>query len=175
MPDWQWREYHQRPVQAPPQTVWQSIHSVPTDALRLTRPLMWLRTAGQDAPPRGLPMIASLPPRVIASDAPREVLLGLIFSTSRWWAEPTPPDSIAALDAMRGPGSVRVVVNMALRPAPDGGTLLSTETRASTDDDATRRRFALYWLMIRGGSGLIRRDILRAIARHAETPPAIAA
>ena len=76
---------------------------------------------------------------------------------------------------MRGPGGVRVVVNMRVQPLADGGTLLSTETRAAANDAGARRRFAIYWAVIRAGSGLIRRDILRAIARNAETRPAIAA
>ena len=35
-------------------------------------------------------------------------------------------------------------------------------------DLRTRARFGLYWLAIRCGSGLIRRDMLRAVARRAE-------
>jgi len=31
-------------------------------------------------------------------------------------------------------------------------------------------QFALYWLAIRAGSGLVRQDMLRAIARRAEAP-----
>ncbi len=47
-------------------------------------------------------------------------------------------------------------------------TLLSTETRVSATDAGTRGRFGLYWLVIRVGSGLIRGDLLRAVARRAE-------
>ena len=48
------------------------------------------------------------------------------------------------------------------------GTRISTETRVLAVDPASRRRFALYWLVIRGGSGAIRRSWLHAIARRAE-------
>lgn len=37
----------------------------------------------------------------------------------------------------------------------------------SVTDDAARRAFALYWLLIRGPSGLIRRSWLAAIDRRA--------
>ena len=35
-------------------------------------------------------------------------------------------------------------------------------------DPGTRARFRVYWTIIRAGSGLIRRDMLRAVARRAE-------
>jgi hypothetical protein len=54
--------------------------------------------------------------------------------------------------------------------APSGaGTMLSTETRVRCGDPATRQRFARYWRVIRPGSGLIRRSMLREIRRRAET------
>ncbi len=45
---------------------------------------------------------------------------------------------------------------------------MPTETRVMATDARTRLRFAGYWLLIRAGSGLIRRDILRAVAQRAE-------
>jgi len=45
---------------------------------------------------------------------------------------------------------------------------LQTETRVVATDVRTRLHSVGYWLLIRAGSGLIRRDILRAIARRAE-------
>ncbi len=50
----------------------------------------------------------------------------------------------------------------------EAGTRLSTETRVTATDARSRVQFALYWLAIRGGSGLIRRDMLRAIASRSE-------
>ena len=55
------------------------------------------------------------------------------------------------------------------RPAlPDGGTLLSIDTRVVCADAATRRRFLWYWRLIQPGSGLIRRAILSRFRREAE-------
>jgi len=42
--------------------------------------------------------------------------------------------------------------------------------RAKKQDAASRRRFRLYWLLIRPFSGLMRRLMLRAIAREATHP-----
>ena len=46
--------------------------------------------------------------------------------------------------------------------------VVTTETRVFATDEATRKKFALYWWTIRLGSGLIRRMWLRAIRRRAE-------
>ena len=43
-----------------------------------------------------------------------------------------------------------------------------TETRVRCVDDRARRRFALYWLLIKVFSGWLRRDFLRKVARIAE-------
>jgi hypothetical protein len=48
------------------------------------------------------------------------------------------------------------------------GSRVTTETRITATDVRTRARFGLYWLFIRAGSGLIRHDMLRAVARRAE-------
>jgi len=54
-----------------------------------------------------------------------------------------------------------------LEPGP-AGTLLSTETRVLATDPKTRRNFAAYWFVIRPGSSVIRRELLKVVARRAE-------
>ena len=63
------------------------------------------------------------------------------------------------------PGSVRMALAFWAEP-DDGGSRLLTETRVSPVDDAARRAFARYWLLVRPFSGLIRRRWLRAAARR---------
>ncbi|MFE9007974.1 hypothetical protein ACFYOY_38620 [Streptomyces sp. NPDC007875] len=46
---------------------------------------------------------------------------------------------------------------------------LSTETRVLNTAPATRRASALYWGFVRAGSGMIRHDLLRAIAKKVAT------
>ena len=55
-----------------------------------------------------------------------------------------------------------------LTPLAGGGTLLAAETRVLATDPAARRAFARYWRLIRAGGGLIRLELLRAVARRAE-------
>ncbi|KAB1654520.1 hypothetical protein F8O01_13230 [Pseudoclavibacter chungangensis] len=46
-------------------------------------------------------------------------------------------------------------------------TFVETVTLCEPTDERARRRFALYWGVIRIGSGIIRHDRLRAVERRA--------
>lgn len=61
------------------------------------------------------------------------------------------------------PGFAKMAFNFAAE-----GRTISTETRVLLTDEASRRRFRRYWLLIRPFSGLIRRSWLRAAKRRAE-------
>ena len=101
----------------------------------------------------------------------REVALGLV---GRFW---TPSGGRVKVrpDAFRDcaePGNAKVVWTFAVEPLGTGTTRLVTETRVQCLDAASRRRFRLYWLVVRPFSGLIRRAMLGAVAREAERPAA---
>jgi hypothetical protein len=66
------------------------------------------------------------------------------------------------------PSDREAFVAFAFIDRADGTTLAETETRVAATDPTARRGFGRYWLVIRGFSGLIRRDWLRAVARRAE-------
>jgi hypothetical protein len=82
---------------------------------------------------------------------------------ARTFADPVPP------------GLAGAAWNFAVVPVADGGCVLHTETRILTGDAGACRRFRLYWTLVRPGSGLIRRLMLRAIRAEAErsVPPAV--
>jgi hypothetical protein len=71
------------------------------------------------------------------------------------------------LRAFDEPGWAKTGMDFVLE-AEGAGTRLTTETRITATDARSRALFAIYWLAIRAASGLIRRDMLRAIARRAE-------
>jgi len=73
----------------------------------------------------------------------------------------------AALRDFREPGWAKTAFDFVLEPDA-GGTRLTTETRITATDARARLLFGIYWAAIRAGSGLIRRDMLRAVARTAE-------
>ena len=95
-----------------------------------------------------------------------ELALGLV---GRFW---TATGQILRLDAegvrtFDEPGYAKAVWDFRLAAQPDGTTRLSTETRVRCLDAPSRRRFRLYWRVIRPFSGLIRIALLRAVAREA--------
>lgn len=74
--------------------------------------------------------------------------------------------AFAALDAA---GLAKLVLNFSVQAEGDG-TRLTTRTRVWCSDDAARRRFMPYWLLIRPASGLIRQRLLRRVRAAALRP-----
>jgi hypothetical protein len=104
---------------------------------------------------------------VLAENPPVELLIGLVGA---FW---TLGGGIRATDAARfrgpqEPGTARAAWNFRLEERPDGGVVLSTETRVQPADPESARRFRRYWRLVRPWSGLTRRCMLRAIRREAE-------
>jgi hypothetical protein len=106
--------------------------------------------------------------RVVAERAPEELVIGLL---GRFW---TPRGALCAdvradmFGAGPPAGQALAGWNFTVAARPDGSSELRTETRVWCAADA-RWKFRLYWLLVRPGSGLIRRAMLRAIRRHAES------
>jgi hypothetical protein len=107
--------------------------------------------------------------RVVAERRPEELVIGLL---GRFW---TPrgglhPEVTRAHFAAAPPqGFALAAWNFTVIPCGDGVVELRTETRVWCAPDA-RLKFRAYWFVVRPGSGLIRRAMLRAIRLHAEHP-----
>jgi hypothetical protein len=107
---------------------------------------------------------------VVAEDPPRELVLGVDGAFWRLRGDLRRVDAAS----FRGPqplGTARAAWNFHLAQRADGTCALSTETRVKCADPASRRRFRAYWLIVRPGSVLIRRLMLRSIRREAERGP----
>jgi hypothetical protein len=172
VPRWDFAERHARLVRASAPLVWRALGEVRVSDLPLTRLLMWARTLGRR--PFGAAdrrALHALPPGEVARDEGRELLLAMVAPTSlRTDARNLEALRAASVDELVRPmpdGWVRIAMDFRVE-ATDGSTLLTTETRVLATGPAARRRFRLYWLVIRGGSGLIRRELLHAVARRAE-------
>lgn len=106
--------------------------------------------------------------RIVAERAPDEIVIGLL---GRFW---TPRGALCAditAETFRSAppkGQALAGWNFTVTALADGSSHLRTETRVLCAADA-RWKFRLYWLAVRPGSGLIRRSMLRAIRRHAES------
>jgi hypothetical protein len=99
----------------------------------------------------------------------RELVLGL--AARPWRLRPDilrlSPEEFIALDRQ---GYVKVAANFRVDPQGESLTRLSTETRIQCLGPGARRAFRVYWTLIRPGSGLIRRDMLRLVKKKAEAP-----
>lgn len=104
---------------------------------------------------------------LLGENPPNEIALGLI---GRFWTlsgdrRRVTADEFAAFDS---PGYAKAVWNFSLVEESAEVTRLATETRVRCLDDASRRRFRVYWTLIAPFSGLIRREALLMIRRSSE-------
>jgi hypothetical protein len=173
LPSYHHRERHSRYIAASPPDVWEALLRVRWSELALARPparaprLPARLTRSRPPWRRPGPIVDNLPIPVLVEEPGRE----LVFAGAlRPWPRGDRPPP--ALDRDRfprfsEPGWVKVAMDIRLA-RERAGTRLSTETRIQATNRRARRAFAAYWLLIRPGSGLVRRELLRAIARRAE-------
>ena len=166
-------ETHRITINAAPDAVYRALWTADLGSSLIIKSLLALRSLPEFILRRG-----RLPPRkraitlqtVIDSgfgilvSQPEEIVLGV---TGKFW-RPTgnlSPFKREDFDRPVSPGFARGVWNFSVKEAQPGRTILSTETRVVCGDDASRRKFRVYWLFVRPFSGLIRRLILNAVKR----------
>jgi hypothetical protein len=171
-----YRMCHSRTVSAPPAAVWEELCQVTMSALPLGYALEGVRLlparlAGRKHQPlAGRTFFDVTPIPVLFSERPQVVIsAGLSQAWRLLGGLPPPRLDAAALRAWSQPGWVKVAMEFRLESIPVG-TLLSTETRILATDPRTGRSFAAYWFLIRASSDAIRREVLRVVARRAESP-----
>lgn len=168
LPRYEFRSRYTRQVAAPPDAVWRAMWAVTGSELPVTRALMKVRTAGRSR--MAGPLLDGMGLGELGRREPTEIVLGQVgkFWQVRPVKAPRATVDPAAFAAFAEPGWARGAMSIQLTPTA-GGTLVAAETRVATTDRASRLRFAPYWTLIRlGGAGLIRVELLQAIARRAE-------
>jgi hypothetical protein len=168
MPSCDRREVHGRKTAASPHSLWQAVHDLRADELTAMRVLMGFRTLGRkvgDSDRTVLEGFKRMGFREVVQEPDRELVMAGI---GRFW---TPSGGLRRVTgkeqflSFQEPGYAKVAFNFRI---VDGE--LSTETRIAATNAHARRRFGLYWTLIRPGSGLIRREWLRALDRRALAP-----
>ena len=183
LPRWDVRERHRIDVDAPPEVVFAALGDTDLGDALLPRLLLGARAlpgalADGGAGLRSLARRARTPITLrtleargftrLAERPPTELLIGL---EGRFWrprGDLCTPSAESFATTPPAAGTARAVWNFALEASAEGGTRLTTETRVLCADRSARRRFLAYWYVIRPGSGLIRRYMLRAVRRTAE-------
>ena len=104
---------------------------------------------------------------VLAERPGREVVLGAV--TKPWEAEPVFRSiSAGEFGAFREPGYVKIVWTLRAEPLGECASVFHTETRVSTTDPETTKRFRRYWSYVAPGVELIRLAMLRPLKKVAE-------
>jgi hypothetical protein len=163
-------EHHSRVIPAPPVRVWQALHRARWADLRFSAPLLVVRGL---VDPRDLERWRGW--RLLDDDGPAPVLQvdeGRYLAGGRvaqpWHAVPVlgpEVSTLAELAAFDAGSWLKYGMDFRLSPLPGGRTRLDTSTLCQPTDDVARRRFGAYWRVIGPFSALIRRDLLRAVAR----------
>jgi hypothetical protein len=104
---------------------------------------------------------------VLAERPGREVVLGAV--TKPWEAAPVFRSiSGGEFGAFREPGYVKIVWTLRAEPVGEWASVFHTETRVSTTDPETTKRFRRYWSYVAPGVELIRLAMLRPLKKAAE-------
>jgi hypothetical protein len=167
LPEFDFRSRQSRRIHATPERVAEAV-----DAFRVHGAAMLLvRARGLHLPSGPLREVLTRSGFTVLAEQPGlEMVAG---TTGQFWmlreqAHMEAPLDLEAFRDFDRPGWAQAAVSLRIEPRPDGFTDVTTETRVRCVDDAARRRFAAYWLVIRVFSDWLRRDFLRGIARIAE-------
>jgi hypothetical protein len=178
LPRYDFVERHARVIGGEPRAVYDAFKALTLREMPASRLLFGVRSlparlAGRRGLPSrsGVPLVDQFLDRgfVLLVDVPGEELAaGVIAQMWRRGGRMVIPEDREEFVTFAEPGFVKAALTFRFIGRGDGTTLAETETRVAATDPAARRGFGRYWLLIRGFSGLIRRDWLRAVARRAE-------
>jgi hypothetical protein len=180
LPAYDFCERHSTTVRSDVTQLYRMLREITPAELPLFRRLMALRgLPGLLTGQRGgrhfdlaIPLLSQVVGRafVVVGDVPNhELVLGTI---GQFWkplgGESCTFNSSREFQAFNEPGFAKAAINFVLEQEGERRCRVSTETRVRCTDAAARRKFLFYWFVIRAGSGLIRREFLRALRRRAE-------
>lgn len=169
-------ETHSIVINAPRETVYGALWTADLGSSFIIKALLVLRSIpGLIARPCAMPRNRKLTLQtlidsgfgLLAEQPGEEIVLGV---TGRFWrpAGNVSPFNRPDFDRAVPAGMARGVWNFSISEPGHGQTILTTETRVTCGDPASRRKFLAYWLVVRPFSGLIRLIMLKTVRRIAE-------
>ena len=170
LPNYDFSEKHRIQVRAPITVTYEAVRHLDITQSKLSMLLFRLRgiPTGKDGIAKfDIDNFQKMRFILLGERTNEEFLLGLV---GRFW---TVSGGLQRLDRNEyvnfdRPGYAKAVWNFSLVERPGQSTLLETETRVYCLDEGSRRRFQIYWFLIRGFSGMIRQEVLKAIKEKAE-------
>ena len=185
LPSAPFREVHARSIDAPIDDVWQAFLEVRGSEIRLLQPLFLLRALPARLSSKRGPITSDADDQTALASFQNEGFVTLrqdpgpidgcatfIFGAAgRFWSPAhNPPIRFTSgqqfidFDA---PGNAKTVARFTAISDGPTRTRLETETVVDVTDPASKKKFAVYWAIIRGPSGLLRRSWLAAVDRRA--------
>jgi len=167
IPQYHFREHHQTIIPAPADAVRRAAVEWQPASSFLWRSLLRLRGLGT---PRGtLREWAQANGFLCLADTEDEIVYG---QAGRFWATDergslVSPKRVEEFRALNDPRCAVAVMNVRVDSVGTDCACLYTETRVRAFSHGARRRFRLYWLLIRPFSGLLRRAMLNGIKANA--------
>lgn len=157
------RSRHSVKVDAEPGEVWPALRAFDLSSSPIVRLLFTLRGM------RGAYTFSALQRsgfRVLAEVPERSLALGVIARPWKLHGGVLAIDDASEWIAFDEPGYAKISWTFELVPTPSGGTEVSTETRVHCTDEASRKSFARYWMLVGPFSSLIRSEMLRKLRRE---------
>ena len=171
-PVWHFRSAHSKIVDASADSVAEALESfrLDRDASPLIRFFFRARGLSLPSAPNPRETLEAIGFSVLGERPGREIVFGI---AGKFWAVREMANLVRVPDAdafrqFDRPWQAKGGLMFLVEPMADGRTLLRTETRVTCNDLRARLLFTAYWTLIRIPSGLIREDLLRAVARRAE-------
>ena len=167
VPECDFRERHQTFVPAPNDAVRRAVEEWRPQDSFLWRLLLRLRGLGR--PQGSLREWAEANGFLRLAETEDEVVYGQI---GRFWAADeraalVSPCTVEGFRRFADPRYAVAVMNVRIKPLGANKARVTTETRIRALGPQARRRFRLYWLLMRPFSGLLRRAMLNGIRARA--------
>ncbi len=159
LPDFDFNEVHSREIHASPEQVLAVASRVDFSDAWLTRSLLWLRGIHVGKPDlHGLHTWLKF--SLVGETLPTATSAGELLYVGTL---PLEYQTAESFNSYSGKG-LKMAWNMWVETTPTG-SLLHTETRVKCLSKQSRQHFGIYWFFIGPFSGLIRLDLLAAVAR----------
>ena len=179
LPKYDFKEAHSITIHAPADHVYRAIKNVTPVDMPLVRTLFAMRswpavlTRKIGAPLKGSrPLLEQMLDTsfvMLKEEPERELVLGTVGQFWKITGQSFKLTNVDEFLTFDRPNYAKAAMNFTISKGPQyGDVTVRTETRIYLPDRASRRKFALYWVLIRFGSGLIRRMWLRTVKRVAE-------